>query len=140
MKDNDFYSTFCADPDKIILRKNKIVVYDWVKPKDFARTDNLFSDLVEKIKKVHGFMICFVQLRTNDEFFAKDQISQFPALVSKYIHEDEEGVNTKFLLPYVREAKMKGRNFVIPCVYDWESHEVKTAYELEKEKNEKDNK
>ena len=134
MKNDDFDSAFCANPDKIILRKNKVVVFDWVKPNDFARTDNLFSDLVEKVKKIHGFMICFVQLRTTDEFFAKDQIAQFPALVCKYVYNNDEGTDTKFVVEYVREAKIKGKRFVIPCIYDWETHEVKTVYELEKEK------
>ena len=138
MKDDDFYASFCSNPDKIILRKNKIVIFDWVKPNDFARTDSLFSDLVEKVKKSNGFLICFVQLRTNNEFFAKDQIGQFPALISKYIYNDEEGTDTQFLLEYIREAKPKGKKFVIPCVYNWDTHEVKTAYELEKEQQKKD--
>ena len=134
MKNGDFYSAFCSDPDKVILRKNKVTIFDWVKPKDFARTDNLFSDLVEKVKKTHGFMICFVQLRNNDDFFAKDQIGQFPALVSKYVYNNEDGTDTQFLITDVRESKIHGKKFIIPCVYDWETHIVKTVYEIEQEK------
>ena len=134
MKDGDFNSAFCSDPDKVILRKNKVTIFDWVKPTNFARTDSLFSDLVEKVKKTNGFLICFVQLRSeNDKFFAPDQIAQFPALVAKYVYNNEEGTDTKFLIEDVRASKVKGKKFVIPCVYDWDTHEVKTAYEIEKE-------
>ena len=96
-------------------------------------TDNLFSDLVEKTKKSHGFLICFVQLRKDDTFFAKDQIAQFPSLVTKYTHNNAEGTDTQFEITDIRDAKIHGKKFVIPCIYDWTTHEVKTVYEIEQE-------
>jgi len=131
MKDDDFESAFATDPSKIILRKDKVTIFDWVKPTDFARTDNVYSDLVEKVKKSKGFLICFAQLRENDTFFAGDQIGQFPALISRYMYEDESGENTKFVIDQARDSKIKGKKWEIPCKYDWDSKIVHTIEELQ---------
>jgi len=133
MKNNDFYSAFCANPDKVLLRKKKVTIFDWVKPINFARTDTVFSDLVEKNKESNGFLICFVQLRKNNNFFAEDQIEQFPALVSKYVYDDKEGLDTKFIITSVRDGKMKGKEFEIPCMYTWDTHVVKSVREIQEE-------
>jgi len=134
LKDGDFYKVRCADPEKIILKPNSFVVYDWVKPTEFARTDNLFNSLVDKLEKTNSIMICFVQLRNNDEFFARDQIGQFPALLTKYVYDDQTGENTKFQLISVRDSKFKGKTFEIPCKYNWDSKEVKLVSEIEEGK------
>jgi len=131
MKDDDFESAFATDPSKIILRKDKVTIFDWVKPTDFARTDNVYSDLVEKVKKSKGFLICFAQLRENDTFFAGDQIGQFPALISRYMYEDESGENTKFVIDQARDSKIKGKKWEIPCKYDWDTKLVHTIEELQ---------
>jgi len=134
MKAGDFASAWVSSPSKVILREGKVTIFDWVKPDDFARTDNVFADLIEKVKKTNGFLICFVQLRNNDDFFAKDQIGQFPALLAKYVYNNEEGTDTQFLVRNVRDAKIRKKQFPIPCVYDWETHLVKTVDEIEEEK------
>lgn len=132
LKDGDFNHVFCSDPDKIILRPNAITIYDWVKPNDFAKTDDLFSGMVEKLNKTQGFMICFVQLKEDDTFFAKNQIGQFPAILARYLYEDEsDGTYTKIKLDYVRDAKIKGKKFEIPCIYNWDTREVKLIEEIE---------
>ena len=133
MKAGDFSSAFTACPTDVILRKNKVTIFDWVKPDDFARTDNVFSSLVEKVKKTHGFLICFVQLRTDDSFFAKDQIGQFPALLTRYVYEDETGEETKFIIDAARDPKTKGKKWEIPCVYNWETKEVQRVQDLQQE-------
>jgi len=133
MKDDDFDSAWVKDPNKVILRKNKVTIFDWVKPTDFARTDNVFANLVEAVKKTHGFLICFVQLREEDTFFAKDQIAQFPAMVARYLYEDEIGENTKFIIDQARDAKVRGKKWEIVCKYDWDTKLVKTIEEIENE-------
>jgi len=134
MKAGDFASAWVSSPSKVILREGKVTVFDWVKPDDFARTDNVFAELIEKVKKTNGFLICFVQLRNDDNFFAKDQIGQFPALLAKYVYNNEEGTDTQFLVENVRESKIRRKKFSIPCIYDWETHLVKTVEEIEQEK------
>ena len=131
MKDDDFESAWVKDPNKVILRPNKVTIFDWVKPTDFARTDNVFANLVEAVKKTHGFLICFVQLREEDTFFAKDQIAQFPAMVARYLYEDESGENTKFIIDQARDAKVRGKKWEIPCKYDWDTKLVNTISEIQ---------
>jgi len=135
MKAGDFASAFAVSPMDVILRKDKVTIFDWVKPDDFARTDNVFSSLVEKVKKSRGFLICFVQLRNDDSFFAKDQIGQFPALLTRYVYEDESGENTKFIIDAARDPKTKGKKWEIPCRYDWESKEVQRIQDLQQSEN-----
>jgi len=132
LKDGDFYRTFCSDPNKVILENNAITIFDWVRPPDFAKTDELFNGFIEKLEKTKGLMICFVQLKDDGEFFAKNMIGQFPALLCKYLYENEnDGSVTKFQITDVREAKMKGKVFEIPCKYDWETKLVKRIDEIE---------
>lgn len=132
LKNGDFKSAFCSNPDNLILEKNAITIYDWVKPKDFSRTDSLYAEFVEKLEKAGGNLICFAQLRKNNEAFAPDQIEQYPAFVAKYLYEKEdEGTNTKFVITKVRDGKMRGKQFEIPCEYNWETKEVKRIDELE---------
>jgi len=137
MKDKDFFKVRCTDPDKIILRPNSFVIYDWVKPNKehgFARMDDLFENIVDKLEKTNSFMICFVQLRGNDEFFSKDQIGQHASLLVKYIYDDELGENTKFQLISARDSKYRQKQMEIHCKYLWETKEVKTIQELEEGK------
>ncbi len=132
LKDGDFYHVFCSDPEKIILENNAITIFDWVKPTDFTRVDNLFNGFVEKLEKSKGLMVSFVQLKNDDTFFAPNQIGQFPAMLCRYLYEDETGKHTKFKIDNVREAKVHGKVFEVPTQYIPETKEVKTIKELEK--------
>lgn len=152
LKDKDFHRVHCVNPDKVKLKEGSVTIYDWVRPnkqEGFARTDLLFGNLSEKVEKVQGFLICFVQLRDNDSFFAKDQIGQYPALLARYLYEDQnEGMYTYFNIDDVRESKIRGKHFKIPSIYDWDCKQVKLVEELSeaeqtkiiknKEKNEKE--
>ena len=133
MKDGDFNHVFVTDPEEAIFEHNSVIIFDWVKPTDFARTDNVFAKLVEKAKKTHSFLICFVQLKTDNEFFAKNMIGQFPALLCRYLYEKEdEGTYTKFQIDAMRDPKIMNskKTFVIPCMYEWNTKEVKTIEEI----------
>jgi len=136
MKDGDFNHVFVSDPEEAIFEKNSIILFDWVKPTDFARTDNVFAKLIEKAKKTHSFLICFVQLKKDNTFFAQNMIGQFPALLCRYLYEkDDDGTYTKFQIDAVRDPKILNgkKTFVVPCMYQWNTKEVKTIEEIKKE-------
>jgi len=133
MKDGDFWQVRCSNPDNLILKENSVAIYDWVCPnKDegFARTDLLYNGLVEKAEKTNSFLICFVQLKNDDTFFAPSQIGQYPSVLSRYLYESKDGLHTKFTLDKTRESKMRGKEFDIPCQYMWDTKEVKRVDEL----------
>jgi len=137
MKDGDFNHVFVTDPEEVIFEHNSLVIFDWVKPTDFARTDNVFAKLIEKAKKTHSFLICFVQLKKDNSFFAQNMIGQFPALLCRYLYEKEDdGTYTKFQIDAMRDPKILNgkKTFEIPCMYDWNTKEVKTIEEIKGEK------
>ena len=139
LREGDFYSARCSNPDSIILRPNSVVIYDWVRPtkdESFARTDLLFDKLVEKAEKTNSFLICFVQLKMDDTFFAPNMIGQYPAVLAKYVHESKDGIYTKFVFEKIREPKMQGGGLEVPAIYDWKSKEVKLISELNEEERE----
>ena len=109
----------------------------------FARTDALYSGFIDQLNKTKGFMICFVQLKNDkNEYFAPNQIGQFPALLCRYVYEDENnGEYTKFVLDAIRDPKKENtsKQQVVPCKYNFETKEVKTLEELDKEEKENKN-
>ena len=137
LKDGDFYHSFIGDPRRLILPKEEkaIVIFDWIRPPDFSAVDNLFAGLIEKVKKSNCFFISFMQLKADNEYFAPNLLCQYPALVCKYLYEDEDdGTITKFQITEIREGKLKGKVFEIPCVYNWDTKEVKRVEELDEDK------
>lgn len=138
MKDGDFYHVFASDPEKIILEDDAITIFDWVKPTNYARVDNLFDGMVNRLHKTKGFMICFVQLRGDDTFFAPDQIGQFPALLCRYMYEkNSKGDFTYFHLDSIRDTKIKSiKELDIPCIYNWDTKEVKLIEEFDEKEQE----
>jgi len=138
LMEGDYYHTRCKNPQKLILEPEAITIYDWVKIKgdEFSRTADLFDDLVEKVEKTNGLLICFVQLKENNSFFAPNLIGQIPAILCKYLYENEtDGTFTYFDVCNVRDAKRKGKNFKIPCRYNWDTKEVFRLDELEEVKS-----
>lgn len=136
MKDGDFYHSFISDPRKLILPKQEhaVIIFDWIRPPEFNKTDDLFAEFIEKIKKTNAIMIGFMQLKNNNNYFADNLVLQYPALVCKYIYEDDnDGTYTKFQITEIRDGKMKGKGFEIPCKYCFDTKEVKLIEEVEKE-------
>ena len=79
-------------------------------------------------------MIGFVQLRDDNEWFAKDLLRQFVSLSAKYIYSDSDGIDTKLELGDIRDGKSNDKTIVIPCKYIDETREIKTLEELEEER------
>ena len=139
LREGDFYSARCSNPDSIILRPNSVTIYDWVRPtkdESFARTDLLFDKLVEKAEKTNSFLICFVQLKVDDTFFAPNMIGQYPAVLAKYVHESNDGIYTKFVFEKIREPKIQGGKIEVPCIYNWKEKTVKLIEELDEKERE----
>ena len=140
LKEGDFWRVPCFDPEKVILKNNSVVIYDWLMPKDFAKTDKIFNSIIEQLEKTKSFMMCFVQLKDDKDnsFFAPNLIGQFPCLLSRYLYEDENnGEFTKFTLDLTRDPKHRGKKFEIPCKYDFETKIVSTISEIEEKEKEK---
>jgi hypothetical protein len=134
-----FYRTFCSNPYNMILEKNSVVIFDWVRPNDFARTDELFDGMINKLYKSKAILTCFVQLKTEgeqaDQFFAPNLIGQYPSLLARYLHNEESdnGTKTYFDVKLIRRPKFQNRQATIVTRFNWETYEVKTLKELENE-------
>lgn len=135
LKDDDFLvpDTITEHIDEIVFEKHSVNVWDWIDPQDFAKTNMYFSQIVKKIEKTNSFLIGFVQLKDDKDasWFAQNMIRQRPALAVKYLYDREhDGTNTQFVLTEVRAPKAKGKQFTIPCVYDFLTKEVKRLDEI----------
>jgi len=139
LKDGDFFKpkTVTNSIEDIYFKPNSINIWDWIDPPDFAKTNVLFADICKKVEATKSILIGFVQLRAPKDgkdpaWFAPDMIRQRPALAVKYLYESSDGVLGKFKLTDIRDPKVKGKTFDIPCIYDWKSQELKRLDEIEK--------
>lgn len=132
MKESDFFRVHCFNPEKLILKPHAITIYDWVKPMgdDFSKMSATFGMFTDQLDRTQGILICFVQLKENDSFFAPNLISEYPALVSKYLYSSPDGLNTYFQITDVRDPIKRGKQFKIPCVYNWDTKEVLRTDEI----------
>jgi hypothetical protein len=126
LKEGDYKYCICFDPEQIELEKDAITIIDWLLPKDYANTDKIFAHLSQQLIKFGGNLIVFVQLRdSTGEFFAKDMIGLFPALVSRYLYKDEnDGTKGFFSVEYIREPLSRRKSATIPCTYNWSTKEL----------------
>jgi len=141
MKEGDFKWTFCSDPTQIELEPNAVTIIDWLLIVDKSKTDLIFRHFVEQLYKTNGFLIVFMQLKgskmQDNEWFAPNMVSQFPALSARYIYDNEDdGVYGKFKIDVIREPKLHIKTWEIPCYYNWEDKTLKRINEIEEEKNE----
>lgn len=120
MKDGDFNRLCCTEPTKIELEKNSVTIIDWLNIEDFALTHVVFKHLIEQLNRSHGFLIVFMQLKKNGEFFAPNLLDQYASFSSRYIYDnDSKGSTGKWYVDKIREAKSKDTPKIIPCTYDW---------------------
>ena len=134
LKEGDFYWAIHFNPEQIELEKNAITIIDWIVPENYAETDKLFKYFAEQLIKNGGNLIIFVQLRESGKFFASDMISFFPALVARYLYDNEEdGTTGYFICDYIREPKIAKKKIKIPCIYNFDTKELKRVDELENE-------
>ena len=128
MVDGDFFNATHFSPESIELEDNAITIIDWLLPKDYSETDKLFQHFAEQLFKHNGLLFVFAQLRTDGNFFAKDMVAMFPALVCRYLYDkDSEGKDIPttgyFSVDYIREPK-KQKTHKICCKYDFVSRRL----------------
>ena len=128
-----------ADATKIELESGKaITVIDWLCPNSYAEVDKLLMHFTKQLQKTKGIAIVFMQLRDNNDWFAKDLCKQFPSFACRYIYDNKDsGEFGRFEVDKVREPKMKNHNRQIPCQYNWETKELKVITENEISKENK---
>jgi hypothetical protein len=129
MVDGDFFNATHFSPESIELEDNAITIIDWLLPKDYSETDKLFQHFAEQLFKHGGLLFVFAQLRTDGNFFAKDMVAMFPALVCRYLYDkDSDGKDLPetgyFSVDYVREPKKKNKSYTIPCKYDFDTRRL----------------
>ena len=135
LKDDDFLvpETVTEHIDEIRFEKNSINVWDWIDPQDFAKTNMYFSQIVKKVEKSSCFLIGFVQLKDDKDasWFAQNMIRQRPSVAAKYLYDaEQDGTNTQFVITEIRAPRVKGKQFNIPCVYDFATKEIKRLDEI----------
>jgi hypothetical protein len=86
--EGDFYFKITPDPLDIEFEENSVTILDWLKPKDYAKTDQMFSNLNERLIEKGGLLIVFMQLRDSGEFRAKDMVSHYASLVATYNYKE----------------------------------------------------
>lgn len=136
----DFYRLYCASPYNIVLKPKSVVIFDWVRPDDFARTDALFGNITDKLQKSKAILASLVQLKTDkeqaDQFFAPNLIGQYPTVLARYLHneESENGTKTYLDVPLIRRPKYKNRQATISTRFNWDDYTIRTTKEIEDEK------
>ena len=136
LKEGDFKWDFVANPTRIELEPDAITILDWLCPTNFAEVDKLFMHFTEQLYKTNGVLIVFMQLKgsksQDNEWFAPNMVSQFPALSARYIYDkDGDGEYGTFKIDVIREPKLHIKNYEIPCKYNWTSKELKRVDEME---------
>ena len=151
LKEGDFKhpKNIIVDPTKVELEPNAITIIDWLMIVDKAKTDLVFSRLVEQLGKTKGFLFVFQQLKgirnqkgeiIKTEWFAPNMATQFPSLATRYEYTDNnEGIYGEFIIDKVRERKWSNkRKKKLPCKYNWQTKELKRIDELEENKDKKE--
>lgn len=138
LKEGDFRHAFCSDPTKIEIEPNAVTIIDWLLVIDKSKTDLVFRGMVEQLYKTNGLIICFQQLKDNDEYFAPNMCKQFPSLSARYIYDnDEDGEFGQFKVDVVREPKIKIKTYNIACRYDWETKLLERVEDYQNRQEEK---
>lgn len=128
LKEGDFYWDFVSDPTKIELEPNAVTILDWLLIEDKAQTDVVMRYFVEQLYKTNGFLIMFQQLKYDQQWFAPNMVSQFPALAARYLYDkDSNGQYGYWMCDFVREPLFRGKTVKIPCEYDFTTKILETV-------------
>jgi hypothetical protein len=122
IQEGDFEWDFVSDPTKINLEDNAITILDWLMIEDKAQTDAVMKYFVDQLFKTNGFLVTFMQLKENGDWFAPNMVKQFPALAARYLYTDEgKGINGNWILDAIREPKTHQKTGLIPCEFDFKT-------------------
>lgn len=112
-------------PTSLELRDNRITIIDWLKPKDgdYAQMDNTMEHFHNQLKKHQGILLIMMQVRSNGEFFAKDQVQFYGSLVATYNwgNNGRDAENTFFETCKIRDSKTNLQFQTIPTIFDFKT-------------------
>ena len=113
-------------PMDIELKDNAVTIIDWLKVKDgdYAKTDNTYQHFHDQLKKHGGFLFILTQLRkSNNEFFAMDQVEFYGACVVKYMfgNNGQDSENTLWQTQKLRDSRTGQQYLTIPMHFDKET-------------------
>jgi hypothetical protein len=122
ISEKTFRYSIQTDPLKFELEKNAITIIDWLHIEDFTLTETIFKYLSEQLIKNNGFLIVFMQLKKNGEWFAPNLVDTYSTLSARYLYEKDENGETDGLSGYwkvdkIREPIRHTKGGKIPCRY-----------------------
>lgn len=144
LKDGDFcYNKRWVEPLSIQFEKKKVILVDWLCPESFADVDKIFKHFTEQLHKTDSILIVLMQLKETDgSWFSRNLVMQFPALSARYIYDDpkeEDGTYGTFHIDTMRDPKVYGKKWKIPCKYNFDTKILNRLDEIEENKNEANN-
>lgn len=139
IKEGDFRHCFATQPELFNYDKNKVIIIDWLMPRNFAEVDKLLMRFAEETYRTQSFMIVFMQLKQNEDWFSVNMVKQAPALATKYMYTGEPSDNDymtwgEFVIEGdIRRPKTRKKYAKIPCKFIYETGELKTLDEIDRE-------
>lgn len=126
LKEGSFKWANVYNPEDVELEDNSITILDWLLPKSYESTDQLYKGFAEQLDIHRGILIVFCQLKKLQNgdlsFFAPNMIEMFPSLTAMYLYEKEgngySNEKTYFLTQKIRESKVGRQKIIIPTQYD----------------------
>lgn len=135
LKEGDFFHDTESDPLTVEFDKNSIIIIDWLSPSDFTQVANIFNRFKKQLNKNNCFLITFMQLKKDGEWFAPNLIDQYPSVAIKFLLEDERTNRKNGKLIITKNNKpIYPDTRIIPTVFDETTCEIKTIKEIEAEK------
>lgn len=135
LRHGDFHHAFVSDPSKIELEPNGVTIIDWLLIDNYAETDKVLKYFVDQLNKTNGFLIIFMQLKSDNSWFAGNMVNFFPALAARYIYDDipeTYGTTGAWEIDAIRDPKGNKKTGNIPCIYDWKEKTLKVQTENKK--------
>lgn len=102
-----FYYFGCPNPLAIDLVPHTFTIIDWLNLGEdgFEKTANVLGHLNAEMEKKKGILVVFTQLKQDNDWFAKNLITQFPSYAIKFIRDTEDGIESHFDCVKLKEAK-----------------------------------
>lgn len=138
LKEGDFEYEDKTPFYEVTFDSNAVIIIDWINPIDYAKTDQLFRQLNDKLLKSNSFLISFMQLKKNkkdgeeDGWFAPNLVDLYPAFAVKFLLLDKktDREHGHFDITKVNSPKFP-RIWDIPTKYSNETCELKMISEIE---------
>lgn len=131
LKEGDYKFKIVPDATNIEFEDNSIIIADWIRPRDYAKTDQMMENLNEQLIKHNSLLIGLVQLRKDGTFFAPDLFDFYASLVATYnwakrINEKTkeeifDNENTYLKTTKIRDSKSGLQYITIPTHFNKET-------------------